>query len=125
MLSTTSRTRRCSGTQYRRTLPGTFSLPCELHSSPQLPAPRSNKSAPGHWYKSQSVMRRILYLSVLSLSLAFCLAISLQAAECARSSYECAVSDFEHRNFEGAIGQLNALLQVSPDNLKALNLLGI
>ncbi len=70
-------------------------------------------------------MRRILYLPVLSLSLAFPLAISLQAAECARSSYECAVSDVGHRNFQSAISQLNALLQVSPDNLKVLNLLGI
>ena len=70
-------------------------------------------------------MRRVLDLSVLSLSLALPLGVSVCAAECARSPYECAVADVGHHNFQGAIRQLRAILAESPHDLKALNLLGI
>lgn len=50
---------------------------------------------------------------------------SVQAAECTRTHYECALTDVEHRNFRSAILSLNAELQQHPHNLNAINLLGI
>src|ERR1700693_5251126 len=70
-------------------------------------------------------MRRAQWRLVLALSLGFPLCLSLQAAECARTPYECAISFVEHQNFQDAIRFLNVALQESPHDLKSLNLLGI
>jgi len=70
-------------------------------------------------------MRRAQWRLVLVLSLGFPRCLSLQAAECARTPYECAMSDVEHQNFQDAIRFLNAALENSPHDLKSLNLLGI
>ena len=50
---------------------------------------------------------------------------SVQAAECTRTHYDCAVTYVEQQNFPAAIQSLNGELQQHPQNLNALNLLGI
>jgi len=70
-------------------------------------------------------MRRAQWRFVLTLNLAFPLCFSLQAAECARTQYECAMSEVEHQKFQDAIRLLKVALQESPHDLKSLNLLGI
>jgi len=52
-------------------------------------------------------------------------ATSLPAEECGPSLYECAVYYVSHRNLPAAIRTLHQELQQAPQNLKALNLLGI
>ena len=50
---------------------------------------------------------------------------SVQAAECTRTRYECALTYVEQQKFQAAIQSLTAELQQHPQNLNALNLLGI
>lgn len=70
-------------------------------------------------------MRRALWRSVLALSLGFPLCHVVQAAECARAPYDCALLYVEHQDFQAAIRSLTVALQQSPKNLNALNLMGI
>ncbi len=70
-------------------------------------------------------MRRALWRSAVALSLIFPLCYLVQAAECTRAPYECALFYVEHQNFRPAIRSLAVALQQSPRNLNALNLLGI
>ena len=70
-------------------------------------------------------MRRAVWRSVVALSLGFPLCHVVQAAECARTPYDCALFYVEHQNFQAAIRSLTVELQQSPQNLNALNLLGI
>ncbi len=69
-----------------------------------------------HW-----VMWRI----AVALSFCFPLCLTTHAAECAQPPYDCAVSYIQHGNPRAAIQALTAELQKSPQDLKALNLLGI
>jgi tetratricopeptide (TPR) repeat protein len=50
---------------------------------------------------------------------------SAQANACGNSEYDCAVFYVERQQFEKAISALNNVLRQSPNDLKALNLLGI
>jgi tetratricopeptide (TPR) repeat protein len=50
---------------------------------------------------------------------------SVQAAECTRTRYECALTYVEQQKFQAAIQSLTGELQQHPRNLNALNLLGI
>jgi tetratricopeptide (TPR) repeat protein len=70
-------------------------------------------------------MRRAVGRYVVALAVWVLLGHSVQAAECTRTRYECALSYVEHRNYQTAIQSLNAELQQQPRNLNALNLLGI
>src|SRR5713101_9362576 len=70
-------------------------------------------------------MRRAVWRSVVALSLGFPLCHVVQATECARAPYDCALFYVEHQNFQAAIRSLTLQLQQSPRNLNALNLLGI
>src|SRR5258708_165049 len=70
-------------------------------------------------------MRRAALRVVVALVVWILLGRSVQAAECTRTRYECALTDVEHRNFKSAIQFLNAELQQQPRNLNAINLLGI
>ena len=70
-------------------------------------------------------MRRALWRSVVALGLGFPLTQVIQAAECTRAPYDCALSYLERQNFQSAIRSLTLELQQSPKNLNALNLLGI
>ncbi len=49
----------------------------------------------------------------------------VQAAECTGTPYECALFYVEHQKFQAAIQSLTSELQRQPQNLNALNLLGI
>jgi tetratricopeptide (TPR) repeat protein len=70
-------------------------------------------------------MRRALWRSVVALGLGFPLCHVVQAAECTQAPYDCALFYAEHQNFQAAIRSLTVVLQQSPRNLNALNLLGI
>src|SRR6476619_900258 len=62
---------------------------------------------------------------VVALGVWILLGHAVQAAECTRTGYECALFYVEHQNFQAAIQSLTAELQQQPHNLNALNLLGI
>ena len=64
---------------------------------------------------------QVAVVAVLSLLLS----PSLLAADCGPSPYDCAVSYIGRHDLPAAIQSLNEVLQQSPRNLKALNLLGI
>jgi tetratricopeptide (TPR) repeat protein len=70
-------------------------------------------------------MRRAMWRSVVAFGSCFPLISSVQAAECTRAPYDCALFYVEHQNFKDAIQSLTLELQQSPRNLNALNLLGI
>jgi tetratricopeptide (TPR) repeat protein len=70
-------------------------------------------------------MHRAAGRFVVALGVWVLLGHSVQAAECARTRYECALFYVEHQNFQAAIQSLSAALQQQPYNLNALNLLGI
>src|SRR5882724_10295860 len=70
-------------------------------------------------------MRRALWRSVVALSLGFPLCQVVRAAECTQAPYDCALFYVERQNFQAAIRSLTVVLQQSPRNLNALNLLGI
>ena len=59
----------------------------------------------------------------VSFSLPLC--FSVTAADCGNSPYECAVAYVQQGNFQAAIRSLTSVLQQSPRDLKAMNLLGI
>jgi tetratricopeptide (TPR) repeat protein len=70
-------------------------------------------------------MRRAACRVVVALGVCVFLGHSVQAAECTRAHYECALFYVEHQNFQAAIQSLNAELRQQPHHLNALNLLGI
>ncbi len=70
-------------------------------------------------------MRRAAGRFVVALGVWVLLGHAVQAAECTRHRYECALFYVEHQNFQAAIQSLTAELQQQPQNLNALNLLGI
>jgi len=70
-------------------------------------------------------MRSVLWRSVVALSLGFPACHAVQATECERTPYDCALFYTQHQNFQAAIQSLTVELQQSPKNLNALNLLGI
>ena len=70
-------------------------------------------------------MRRAAGRFVVALGVGVLLGHSVQAAECTRTRYECALTYVEQQNFQAAIQSLTAELQQHPQNLNALNLLGI
>ena len=70
-------------------------------------------------------MRRAAGRFVVALGVGVLLGHSVQAAECTRTRYECALTYVEQQNFQAAIQSLTAELQQQPRNLNALNLLGI
>jgi tetratricopeptide (TPR) repeat protein len=70
-------------------------------------------------------MRRAAGSVVVALGVCVFLGHSVQAAECTRAHYECALFYVEHQDFQAAIQSLNTELQQQPHNLNALNLLGI
>ena len=70
-------------------------------------------------------MRRAVGHFAVALSVWGLLGHFLQAAECTRTRYECALTYVEQQNFQAAIQSLTAELQQQPQNLNALNLLGI
>jgi tetratricopeptide (TPR) repeat protein len=67
---------------------------------------------------------RFLHVAVRALLSLF---VSLQgwAADCGSTPYECALQYLSHHNPSAAIHSLNEVLRQDPQNLKALNLLGI
>ncbi len=70
-------------------------------------------------------MRRAVGHLAVALSVWVLLCHSVQAAECTRTRYECALTFVEQQKFQAAIRSLTAELQQHPQNLNALNLLGI
>ena len=70
-------------------------------------------------------MRRAAGRFVVALGVGVLLGHSVQAAECTRTRYECALTYVEQQNFQAAIQSLTTELQQHPKNLNALNLLGI
>ena len=70
-------------------------------------------------------MRRAAGRFVVALGIGVLLGHSVQAAECTRTRYECALTYVEQQKFQAAIQSLTAELQQHPQNLNALNLLGI
>jgi protein O-GlcNAc transferase len=61
---------------------------------------------------------------VVALGVSIFLSPPVQVAECTGTRYECALTYVEHQN-QAAIQSLTAELQQQPQNLNALNLLGI
>jgi len=70
-------------------------------------------------------MRRAAGRFVVALGVGALLGHPVQAAECTRTRYECALTYVERQEFQAAIQFLTAELQQHPQNLNALNLLGI
>ena len=70
-------------------------------------------------------MRRAVGHFAVALSVWVPLCHSVQAAECTRTRYECSLTYVEQQKFQAAIQSLTAELQQHPQNLNALNLLGI
>ena len=70
-----------------------------------------------------AMLRRISSLAVVLLVCAPFL--RAQIASCGPTVYDCAVFYVQHQQFREAIGVLSNLLRESPQNLRALNLLGI
>lgn len=68
---------------------------------------------------------RAIRLGVAALMVSFTQPPPSRAADCVGTRYDCAVFYVEHQNFQAAIRSLNEELRESPQNLKALNLLGI
>src|ERR1700740_2487469 len=67
------------------------------------------------------VARQVAIVAVLS----FVVSPLVKAAECGPTRYDCAAYYVAHHDLPAAIQELQAQLQQSPQNLKALNLLGI
>jgi tetratricopeptide (TPR) repeat protein len=70
-------------------------------------------------------MGHAIRVCIAALSLCYPFSYWAQAADCGRTSYDCAVFYLDQQNFQAAIRSLNEELRQSPRNLKALNLLGI
>ena len=72
-----------------------------------------------------SMRHQAMWRVVGAVSLAFPLATSIYAADCGPTRYDCAIFYVQHGNLPSAIQSLTEQLQQSPNDLKALNLLGI
>jgi tetratricopeptide (TPR) repeat protein len=72
-----------------------------------------------------TMRHRVIYQVAVVAGALFWIPPSLRAADCGASQYDCAVFYIAHHNLTAAIRTLNEELRQSPQNLKALNLLGI
>ena len=74
------------------------------------------------YHRTVSLARRTALLLTLSLPSA---AAEAEPPECEPASYECAASHVARHEFAEAIGSLETLLERTPADVKALNLLGL
>src|SRR6266576_1297186 len=82
---------------------------------------RHGRPHPDNWVMRSRVVHQGAVWAVLSLLVS----PYLLAADCGSSRYDCAVYYVGRHDFSAATQALNEELQVSPRNLKALNLFGI